>query len=61
MVIDLVCGMEVDEKTTKYKTEYMGKTFYFCSPGCKTAFEKNPMKYMGKTHSGSMSHHSGCC
>jgi len=31
MVIDPVCGMEVDEKTTKYKTEHMGKTFYFCS------------------------------
>ncbi|MCW4051733.1 YHS domain-containing protein [Candidatus Bathyarchaeota archaeon] len=46
MAKDLVCGMEVDEKTAKYKTEHMGKTYYFCAPGCKAAFEKNPHKYM---------------
>jgi len=25
---------------------HMGKTYYFCAPGCKVAFEKNPHKYM---------------
>jgi YHS domain-containing protein len=57
MVKDLVCGMEVDEATTQYKTEYMGKTYYFCSPGCKAEFEKNPAKYAGSGHGG----HGGCC
>jgi YHS domain-containing protein len=43
---DPVCGMEVDEKTARYKTEYLGKTYYFCSSICKEKFEKNPQKYI---------------
>ena len=46
MTKDPVCGMEVDEKEAKHKTEHMGKTYYFCAAGCKAAFEKNPHKYM---------------
>jgi len=44
MAKDLVCGMDVDEKTTKYKTTHKGKTYY-CAPGCLKAFEANPQKY----------------
>ena len=29
MVIDVVCGMEIDEKTSKWKSEYKGKTLLF--------------------------------
>jgi YHS domain-containing protein len=29
-------------------TEYKGKKVYFCCPGCKPAFEKNPEKYLVK-------------
>ena len=47
MAKDLVCGMEVDEKTAAAKSEHMGKTYYFCSPGCKKAFDENPAKYTG--------------
>ncbi len=47
MAKDPVCGMEVDEKTAPAKSEYMGKTYYFCSPGCKKAFDENPSKYTG--------------
>ncbi len=46
MAKDLVCGMEVDEKTAPAKSEYMGKTYYFCAPGCKKAFDENPTKYI---------------
>lgn len=46
MARDPVCGMEVDEKTAQFKTEHMGKIYYFCSPGCKKAFEANPHKYV---------------
>lgn len=46
MARDPVCGMEVDEKTAQFKTEHMGKTYCFCSPGCKKAFEANPHKYV---------------
>jgi len=38
--------MEVDEKTAKFKTEYQGKTYYFCAPGCKKQFEKDPGKFL---------------
>jgi YHS domain-containing protein len=38
--------MKVDEKTAKHKTVYNGKTYYFCAPGCKIAFEENPEKYL---------------
>jgi YHS domain-containing protein len=43
---DLVCGMDVDPQTAEYKTEYHGKTYYFCSPGCKKDFEKEPQRYI---------------
>jgi len=29
-------------------TEYKGKRVYFCCPGCKPEFEKNPEKYLDK-------------
>ena len=46
MAVDPVCKMKVDEKTAKFKTEYKGKTYYFCAPGCKIAFEETPEKYL---------------
>ena len=48
MAIDPVCGMQVDEKSAAGTDVYEGKTYYFCSPGCKTAFQKVPEKYAGK-------------
>ena len=45
MMKDPVCGMKVDEKTAKLKSEHEGKTFYFCSSACKSAFDKDPHKY----------------
>lgn len=45
MVIDPVCGMKVDERSTRFKNDYQGKTYYFCSAGCLRAFEHNPGKY----------------
>ena len=46
MAIDPICKMEVDEKTAQYKSEYKGKTYFFCAPGCKKAFDENPEKYV---------------
>jgi Cu+-exporting ATPase len=46
MAKDPVCGMNVDEKTAKHKSEYKGKTYYFCMPSCKATFDKNPAKYI---------------
>ena len=38
-VKDQICGMLVDEKTAKFSSVRNGKTFYFCSKGCKEKFE----------------------
>ena len=43
--------MMVDAETTKLKVEYDGQTYYFCAPGCKTAFEKAPAKYVTQEQS----------
>lgn len=43
---DLVCGMDVDPETAAAKSEYNGKTYYFCAPGCKKEFDANPAKYV---------------
>jgi Cu+-exporting ATPase len=42
---DPVCGMSVDPKSAAGQAQHQGKTFYFCSAGCKTTFEKNPGQY----------------
>lgn len=38
--------MTIDSETAKYKSEYEGQTYFFCAPGCKTAFDKEPKKYL---------------
>lgn len=48
MAKDPVCGMDVEEAKAAGKSEYKGKTYYFCSAGCKAAFDKQPDKYAGK-------------
>jgi Cu+-exporting ATPase len=57
MAKDPVCGMEVDEKTAAGTSVYQGATYYFCSPGCKRAFDKEPEKYIGSE--GSHAEHHG--
>lgn len=56
MAKDVVCGMQVDEKTSAGKSEYQGETYYFCSPGCKATFEKEPERFV-KPHDDSAAHH----
>jgi Cu+-exporting ATPase len=47
MAKDPVCGMNVDEKKA-IAIVHGGKTYYFCSAGCKSTFEKSPAKYTEK-------------
>jgi Cu+-exporting ATPase len=54
--IDPICGMEVDPKTAAGKSEYLGKTYYFCSLGCKKSFDKEPQKYVGKSEDSPTGH-----
>ena len=46
MAVDPVCGMQVDPQTARQSSEYQGQTYYFCSPGCKRAFEAEPQTYL---------------
>jgi Cu+-exporting ATPase len=48
---DPVCGMRVDPTTAAAKSEYQGKTYYFCSPGCKTSFDKSPEAFVSRPSS----------
>jgi YHS domain-containing protein len=43
--------MTVDPATARRTNEYQGTTFYFCSPGCKKAFDTDPASYVGKAES----------
>ena len=48
---DPVCGLNVDESKAKaagLQNTFENQTYYFCSPGCKQHFEKNPKRYAGK-------------
>ncbi len=57
MARDPVCGMDVDERTAAGKSEYKGQIYYFCSPGCQRAFDKEPDKYAAKPGQTSHSSH----
>ena len=44
---DLACvDVEVDEQTPSY--EYQGRTYYFCSKGCRNKFAQGPAKYLSR-------------
>ena len=46
---DPICGMEVDEMAARSEgrtTEFDGRTYFFCSPRCKEAFEKDPSSFL---------------
>ena len=38
--IDPICGMTVDPQTAKYKSEFEGRTVYFCCLRCKETFDR---------------------
>ena len=43
---DLVCGMQVDPAKAAGTSQLNGKTYYFCSKGCKGKFDANPAQYV---------------
>jgi Cu+-exporting ATPase len=54
---DPVCGMKVTPDTAAGKSEYQGQTYYFCSTGCKSSFDREPEKYVGKAKKTEHVHH----
>jgi P-type Cu+ transporter len=45
-VIDPVCGMTVDPAHAAGRTDYAGKTYYFCATSCLTRFKADPERYL---------------
>ena len=43
---DFVCGMPVDPAKAAGTSDHGGKTYYFCSKGCKAKFDANPSQYV---------------
>ncbi|MBI3089364.1 MAG: heavy metal translocating P-type ATPase [Candidatus Tectomicrobia bacterium] len=46
MARDPVCGMTVAEHAAAARMEYDGATYYFCNPGCRDAFARDPVQYL---------------
>jgi YHS domain-containing protein len=45
VVIDPVCKMTIDESKAAGKSDFKGKTYYFCALACKKKFDEAPEKY----------------
>ena len=46
MVMDPVCGLEIDPETAAEISEHEGVVYYFCSLPCKDSFEEAPEKFI---------------
>jgi P-type Cu+ transporter len=44
-MVDVVCKMQLDETHSVESLVYDGRTFYFCSIGCRAEFERHPENY----------------
>jgi len=44
-----VTGEPVSDPSKAAKSEYKGKTYYFCCPACKPKFDANPEQYLKKS------------
>lgn len=53
--VDVVCGMKVEEEEAAATSEYLNRTYYFCSEDCKHKFNQRPESYILKTGIGSSS------
>jgi Cu+-exporting ATPase len=47
LLVDPVCGKEVEAEDTAYSVTYNDESFYFCSLDCQLDFEDAPEKYIG--------------
>lgn len=47
--IDPVCGMEVDPTAAAGESTHGGDTYFFCSAGCKRAFDAAPERFTGSS------------
>ena len=61
MAKDVVCGMNVADDS-QLKSSHAGKTYLFCSAGCKAKFDKEPASYVAKAGAtGQPAAKKSCC
>jgi Cu+-exporting ATPase len=46
LYVDPVCGMRISREETLATSDYEGKTYRFCSSGCKEQFDEDPHKFV---------------
>ena len=44
-VKDPVCGMVIDTDKAAGTSEFQGRSYFFCSGGCKASFDAEPARY----------------
>ena len=47
---DPVCRMRVDRYATPHRVVFDGRTYFFCTAGCKDEFETKPAHYARQAH-----------
>jgi Cu+-exporting ATPase len=45
---DPVCGMLVKTDEAAGRSQYQGKTYFFCAVSCKETFDRSPQRYVVK-------------
>ncbi len=56
--VDPICKMDVDTETHPGgQSEYKSTTYYFCAPGCKIAFDREPEKYISGEETDALDDH----
>ena len=55
---DPVCGMKVD-RTKALRAEHAGRTYFFCSDDCRSAFQADPGGYTRKERAPAEAHAAG--
>ncbi|MFH1480593.1 MAG: YHS domain-containing protein [Pseudomonadota bacterium] len=46
VAVDPVCGMNVPSHRKELAVSYKDATYYFCAEACRTAFVKNPERFL---------------
>ncbi|MDH4063539.1 MAG: XdhC family protein [Acidobacteriota bacterium] len=49
VAVDPVCHMDVDIASAKHTVDLDETTYYFCCPGCRARFVKDPQRYLAPT------------
>lgn len=56
MAVDPVCKMNLEPAKAAARTEYVGRSYYFCSGACHKAFTAEPQRYADPARHGGYAH-----